>query len=154
MGQNLIAVDTSVHPATQFACGVRPVPLIHPPPQRRRLQPSCPEVEREIHDGCQPALRLAGQHRAVAQRGGKSHRQVMRQTDLRFFLRDGWMRRIAGMPVPNHPVTRWVNVRMGAVLRIKLRHTVKVLEPLGQFDGSLWHLSITLTWSGRWSAQG
>ena len=113
-----------------------PVPLVYPPPQRRRLKSPRAEVEGEVDDGRESLFWLGGQHRAVAQRRVQCRHEVGSQVALCVGLRDRWVLRIAEVAVADGPVAGWADVGMRAAA-IVLRHAVKALEPLGQIDGRL-----------------
>jgi hypothetical protein len=134
-----------IDPPAQLLARSSPIPLIDAPSQRRCLQPPSAKVEREIHDGSEPAFWLRGQHRAVAQRRGECRLQVARQIDLSFCLRDRRMLGIAEMTVPNRPEPCWADIGNGSDLDSALHLTLESLEALGQGDGCLGNLAHGLT---------
>jgi hypothetical protein len=104
-------LPATIDPSAQLSrCG-SPVPLVDASTQCRRLQTSCPQVEREVDNGRNPTLRLGGQHRAVAQRRGKRRLQVARQIHLGLCLRDRRVLGIAEMTVTNRPEACGADIR-------------------------------------------
>lgn len=76
------------NPVADSRC--QPVSLVDPPPQRRCLQSSCTEVDREVDIRHQPPFRRGGQHRAVVKRTNflaflKNSRNAYRHKWLRYF---------------------------------------------------------------------
>ncbi len=90
-----------------------PVPLVDPPAQRRCLKTPRVEIEGEIGDGREPPLGLGGQHRSVAERGGKRRLEITPQIYIGFRLYDRWVLGIAEMAVPNRPETSGTDVGNG-----------------------------------------
>ena len=88
-----------MYPPPQLLRCARPVLLIDPPPQCRRLQPPSAKVEGEVDDGGQPSLWLGSEYRAVAQRGVERGLQVLGQIDLALVLTDRRMVRRAQMTI-------------------------------------------------------
>ena len=116
-----------------------PVPLVYPPPQRRRLKSPRAEVEGEVDDGRESLFWLGGQHRAVAQRRRQCSLQIACQINLGFCLRDWRVLGIAEMAVPNRPEACGANVGNGSDLYSVLDLALESLEALGQINGRLRH---------------
>lgn len=130
----------AIDPSAQLLARSSPVPLIDAPPKGRCLKPPRTEVEREVHDGGEPALGFGGQHRAVAQCGGECRLEIARQIDLGFCLRDRRVLGIAEMAVPNRPEPCRADVGDSSDLDSALHPALESLEALGQINGRLRHL--------------
>src|SRR5690606_29394752 len=129
--------SSAIDPPPQLARGGLPVPLVDSAPQRRRLQPPCTEVEREVHDGRELVVGLGGEHWAVAQRGVEGGAQVLTQEGLAIFFGDGRVVGLAEPAVADGPVAGRAKVRVRPALRVSPGYAVETLEALGEFDGRL-----------------